>query len=368
MEIFFTKEQKWLDAWDVFLQDSERGLYNQLSDWVKSYQVYGFDFEFLIATENSKVVGGCGIIIVKFFGFIFHIVPSGPVVLEGYEFLVDILILNLTKKAVSEKSCYLQITVPLCKDNLSFNNYAIEKLPNDSIYFSGQEGIKFKYVIPLLGMRLVDLRNVSQYQSVLENYNSNNKRNLKKTKNIGLEFRFITSDIELKEAYNCFVLNAKEKGYPIRTYDSIAGTLRTYIDKDYAKVACCIFENKIIGALYVMKCGKRLTYINGGVLKDYQHLNISNYMHDQLIQYSILHGYISYDLSVGGNDGVIRFKESFGSKLYLYESTRYWILKPFFYNVYIILEKYIKPYKSQVANILYKLKKFRGKFLTKKEV
>ena len=62
MKFFFTKEQNWLDKWDAFLLQTERGLYNQLSDWIKSYEVYGFDFNFLIATENDKIVGGCGIV------------------------------------------------------------------------------------------------------------------------------------------------------------------------------------------------------------------------------------------------------------------------------------------------------------------
>jgi len=361
MNFFFTKDQNWLDKWDAFLQETERGLYNQLSDWIKSYEVYGFDYNFLIATENDKIIGGCGIVIAKFSFFKFFTVPCGPVIAVGFENRVDEFIIQLKNEAQKTACCYFQISLPYCKDDLNFHNYNLEKIANSSIYYSGNEGVLFKYVIPLQGMRIVDVTADNPYQTVLSKYSSNNKRNLNKTKQLNLEFKLVTSNAEIEEAYHCFVLNANEKGYPLRSYQSISKTLRAYIDKDFAKMACCFLDGKIIGALYLLKCGNRLIYINGGVLKEFQQLNISNFLHDKMIQFSIDEGFKSYDLSVGGSKGVVKFKESFGSQLYLFVSTRHWVLKPFRFKMFLFVEKYLKPYKSKIAGILIVLKKVKNK-------
>jgi lipid II:glycine glycyltransferase (peptidoglycan interpeptide bridge formation enzyme) len=356
MNFFFTKEQDWLDKWDAFLLETERGLYNQLSDWIKSYEVYGFDFNFLIATEDDKIVGGCGIVIAQFSFFKFFCVPSGPVIDVGYENILDTFISELKQEAQKTACCYFQISLPYCKEKANFNNYNLEKVSKQSNYFEGAEGVAFKYVIPLQGMRLVDLRGENP-ENVWKNYSSNNKRNLNKTKSVALNFKFVTSDSEIEQAYNCFALNAVEKGYPLRSYASIAKTLRAYVDKNHAKIACCFLNEQIIGALYVMNCGKRLTYINGGVLKEFQHLNISNFMHDKMIQYSIETGLNSYDLSVGGSKGVVKFKESFGSHLYVYVPTRHWILNPLRFKLFLWMEKHLKPHKSKIAGLLIRFRK-----------
>ncbi len=359
MNFFFTKEPSWLDKWDAFLQETERGLYNQLSDWIKSYKVYGFDYTFLLAVEKDTIVGGCGVVIAKFSLFKFFIVPSGPVFGVGFESHLDDFLLQLQTEAKRTNCCYFQLSLPYCDEN--FSNYSLDSVSKTSTYFSGKEGISFKYVIPLQGMRLVDLSDENTYESVVKKYSSNNKRNLNKTKAIGLDFRFVTSDSEIEEGYQCFALNAIEKGYPLRSYASMKTTLRSYVDKNHAKMACCFLDDKIIGALYVLRCGQRFTYINGGVLKEFQHLNVSNFMHDKMIQYAIENGDKSYDLSVGGSKGVMQFKESFGSKLYLYGPTRHWILKPFRFKIFLLMERYLKPHKVKIAQLLIVLKKLKLK-------
>lgn len=359
MEIFFTKDEQWLNQWDAFLQHSERGLYNQLSEWIKAYEVYGFDYSFLLAVDQGKIVGGCGVVIAKLSFFSFLTVPCGPVLEVGFENLLDGIISRLQSEAKARKCCCFQLSLPYAPQQ--FRHYMLDQGVADSVYFSGKEGIAFKYVIPLEGMRLVDLSVENTYGNVVKNYSSNNKRNLGKTKNADLEFRFVKEDPEIEKGYNCFVQNAAEKGYPLRSYAAMAKTLRNYIDKDHAKMACCFQDGNIIGALYVMHCGGRLTYINGGVLKAYQHLNVSNFMHDQLIRYSIEQGFPSYDLSVGGSRGVKQFKDSFGPKLYTFVPTRHWILKPLQYRLFLWAQKYLKPHKTKMAQLLIVLKKFKSK-------
>ena len=356
MNSFFTKEQHWLDKWDAFLQQSERGLYNQLSDWIKSYEVYGFDYQFFIFTKNDEIIGGCGIVIAKLSFFKFYIIPSGPVLLNGYEDQIDFIINELQTDAKKKGSCYFQISLPVLKNKESVYNYPLPNISSTSDYFLGKVGAKFKYVIPLHGYRLTPLKG-NTYESVLQSFSKNCKRNITKSKTENLVFRFVTSENEVREGYQCFVLNAKEKGYPLRSYESMKETLSNYIKKDYAKMGCCYLNDILVGAIYVMKTGKRLTYINGGVLKEHQHMNISHFMHNYLIEYSINQGYDSYDISVGGSVGVKKFKESFGTTLYEFIETRHWILKPFRFYLFSLVDQHLKNHKAKVASLLVKFKK-----------
>jgi len=358
MNSFFTKDQQWLDKWDAFLQESERGLYNQLSDWVKSYEVYGFDYSFLIVTDNDKIIGGCGIVIAKALFFKFYCIPCGPVLLHEYEDKVDFILDKLKEDAVKKGCCYFQISLPVVNSEATFSDYTIKNLSPTSSYFSGESGTKFKYVIPLYGMRLVHLWNKT-YDEVAANFSKNHKRNITNSKNESLTFKFVTNAKEIEEGYNCFVLNASEKGYPLRSFESMQKTLNEYIRKDFARMGCCYLNDTIIGAIYIMKTGKRFIYINGGVLKEFQHLNVSHFMHNKIIEQSIQLGFKSYDISVGGSPGVIKFKEGFGSELYSFIETKHWILKPLTFKVYLAIEKKLKNHKSKVANFLVKVKKLK---------
>ncbi|MFZ4105867.1 lipid II:glycine glycyltransferase FemX [Flavobacterium sp.] len=353
---FFTKDQSWLDKWDNYLQETERGLYNQLSFWIKAYDIYGFNHDFYIITDNDEIIGGCGIVIARFSIFKFLIVPCGPVLDKNQEHLIDSILKDLKEFAIQKNCCFFQINLPITKEGVGFHDYTLDKISSNSIFYSGLEGMKFKYVIPLFGMRLVDLSDKT-FDEVVQGFGSNHKRNLKKASSFNFQFHQVTTKEAIAEAYNCFVQNAREKGYPLRSYNSIKYTLQNYVANDQAIIATCFYQNKVVGAIYVMICGKRLIYINGGIIKEYQNLPISVYMHTELIKYSIEKGYKSYDLSVGGSEGVIRFKEGFGSKLFNFENSRYWVFKPFYFKIYTFLENRIKPHKQSIASLLFIFKK-----------
>lgn len=358
MNSFFTKEQHWQDKWDDFLQQSERGLYLQLSDWIKSYEVFGFEYQLFLVTEKDAVVGGCAIVIAKFSFFKFYIVPCGPVIIGTYEDQIDFIITELKSDARKKRCCYFQMSLPLLQNEATPYDYSIREIPPESIYFSGNLGTKFKYIIPLYGYRLAHLEG-KDYESVFLEFSKNCKRNVTKAKTENFTFRFVDSPEELAQGYNCFVQNGKEKGYPVRSYESIRPALEQFIKKDFAKMGCCFLNGKIIGAIYVLKAGNRLTYISGGVLKDYQHLNVSVFMHNYLIEYSLAQGYKSYDIAMGGSPGVIKFKEGFGTHLHEFVSTRHWILQPLPFRIYTLVEKKLKKHKAKVAGFLLKLKKNR---------
>ena len=96
MEIIFTKEQHWLDKWDEFVSFHHKGSHLILSDWLQSYNSYGFDFEIGICLENEEIIGGFGAVIAKVTFFKFYIVPLGPLVLDENRLVLDQLLKVIT--------------------------------------------------------------------------------------------------------------------------------------------------------------------------------------------------------------------------------------------------------------------------------
>lgn len=359
MQSFFTKEQVWLDRWDLFLQQTERGLYNQLSDWIKAYEVYGFDYQLFVLVDDDQIVGGCGIVMAQFSFFKFSIVPCGPVLLPNYENELDFVLTQIKNNAKAKGCCYLQISLPIVQGNQPPFEYILSPSIKSKVYDLGKSGTKFKYVIPLYGMRLIPLQDKTP-DEVMSHFSGNHKRNIKKAQKENIQFRFLTAPHLIEEAYQCIVANANEKGFAVRSFESVKNTLLTYIEKDFAKIGACYYQEKIISAIYALKCGNRLIYISGGVVKEFQHLSPSHFMHYSMMTYSIEQQYKSYDISVGGSPGVILFKEGFGSQLYEFVPTRHWVLKPIPFQLYQLLSNQLKSHKAKIASLLVKFKKFKS--------
>ena len=360
MNAFFTKEISLLHKWDEYIQNSERGLYNQLSDWILFYSNFGFDYELLLATENQQIVGGCVMVVAKAGLFKFAVVPCGPIINKDQESAIDVLILKLKEKAVQLGCCYFQISLPVLSDKslATFADYSISNYPKNGFYYTGNIGTKFKFVIPLYGMRLLDLRN-STIENLSANFSKNHKRNYQKALQNNLDFAFVNSPEQIKSAYSCFERNAKDKGYGLRDFKSMETMLTTLVDKGFAKIGICYHDQKIAGAIYVIKAGQRWIYINGGVLKEFQSLNVSVFMHAKIIEMSIATKLQSYDISVGGSKGVVQFKAGFGSQLYEFIPTRYFVLNSFRFSLYQKFFPFLQKNKAVIAKwlLVFKQKK-----------
>lgn len=352
MDLFFTKEQKWLSLWDKFLKDNPRGHNSQYSAWLQSYTKYGFDYRILLLVENDTIIGGCGLIIPKLFFFKFVVVPAGPIVHASYEHTLNTILTEINQFAISISACYLQITLPKFSQNLD-SDYTISVLNGDSFYHSGLIGTKFKYVIAADGFRFVDLTDKNPQKK----YSTNTKRNIKKALDAKLEFDFARDEDEIREAYQCIIQNAKRIGYSVRSFDDFETTLKKLIDSDQAIFAVCKFDKKIIGSLFLINCGQRFTYISGGTDRHYNHFKVGHFLHHKIIELSMECNYAAYDISVGGDTGVLRFKEGFGGKHLTFIGTKYWILKPILFKIFLFFEQYFKPYKATVAALLSKLNK-----------
>lgn len=356
MKLFWTKEQSWLDRWDAFIFENSRGHYAQLSDWIRSYETYGFDYNFLILTQEDKIVGGCGIVIAKFSFFRFNILNCGPILMQEHENQIENFFEEIFLFSKKSKACYLQINLPLSEDLYSKNRYTLSKIPSKSLFFSGKEGVLFKYVISVNGFRWVNLEGTQPYLEAFSKYNSNTKRNVKKSLTNDLIFSIRSDAVSLKEAYSIIENNAKTQGYSVRSYESFKDYLQKLLDKKYALLACCFKENEMVGCLILFDSGKRFSYIMGGIKRDLGDFKIGHFLHDQMIHLSIQKGYLDYDISVGGSSGVLQFKKGFGSYHQTFLKTRHWVISPTTFKVFLLFEKYIRPYKKQISILLHYLK------------
>lgn len=350
-DLFLTKEEIWLERWDDFLKTDSRGHFSQYSTWLKSYMEYGFDFQLLLFLENNKIIGGCGFVIPKFAIFKFVIVPAGPIVDQFNDDKIEVLLKKMNDYAVEIRACYLQINLPHYSDNKK-SDFTSSKLESNSFYYTGFNGTKFKYVISVDGFRFVDLSDKFPEQK----YNTNTRRNIKKAFHAGLQFHFAETPQEIKLAYECIENNAVSQGYGVRSFNAFKHTLYDLIKKKQAVFAVCSVDNKIVGALFLIEAGNRFSYISGGTDRNYSSYNIGHFLHQQMIQLSIEKEYQVYDISVGGNYGVIRFKEGFGGIHYKFIGTKYWILKPTVFKIFLFFDKYLKPHKAKIAALLSKIK------------
>lgn len=361
MKLFWTKDQVWLDRWDEFLFKNSRGHPAQLSDWIRSYESYGFDYDFLFLTDKNVIVGGCGVVVAKFSFFRFVILNCGPIFLQSYENQLENIIEELFIFSKKSKACYLQINLPITEQANSVDRYTLSKISSNSLYYTGREGVLFKYVISVNGFRWVNLEGSQPYLDTYSKYNNNTKRNVTKSLSNGLKFSVLKDEISLKEAYSIIENNAKTQGYTVRSFESFSHTLLELLNKDYALLACCFKENEMVGCLILFDSGRRFSYIMGGIKRGLGDLKIGHFLHDQMIQLSIQKKYLDYDISVGGSSGVIQFKKGFGSNYQSFSKTRHWILKPNAFRSFLLVEKYIRPYKRQISILLSFLKSLNKK-------
>ena len=111
IKVLFTKDKEWQKKWDDYLVNNPKGSHLILSDWLKSFRAYGFDFELCILLKNGEIIGGCGAVIAKFSFLRFYIIPHGLVYNKDYEGYFETHILNIKERAKQIKCCYLQISV-----------------------------------------------------------------------------------------------------------------------------------------------------------------------------------------------------------------------------------------------------------------
>lgn len=345
----------WSD-WDKFLSSNSRGIYLQLSDWLKSYRAYGFKEYLILARDNNrKIIGGQGIVLASAGPLKILVAPYGPIIKQRSEEILPEIVNKFKDFAIESGAFLSQISIPISVDQ-SFPNHFLS--PETIIQKSNGNGLIFKYVTGISAIRAVELypEKEKSYENVRANYKSATRRDVNKSGRMGNELIFAESEKEIREAYSLIELNAQNQGYTVRSWEDFGPTLNALIKKGFCFIACCKNEGELKGALIIFEVGKKLHYIMGATIREKKDLMVGHFLQDQVIQMGVKKGYDFYDISMGGSDGVVRFKEGFGGKVIPFVEPQYWIHKNLQFIAYQKLLPWVQKNKTLVSGILKKLK------------
>jgi hypothetical protein len=349
MEIIYTKDKDWIDKWDTFIINNDKGSHLMLSDWIKSYQSYGFDYEFCIGIYNDIIIGGYGVVIAKALVFKFFIVPYGPIVTKGYEGQFNQLIATVPERAKYHKSCYCHITLPFSQVS---NARIYNVLPELSALNNAKEGHLFKYVYSSSGLNWIDLKGFDD-ESKIMTLKSAVRRNIRNSYRKGLILELMDSNVKLEVGYRLFIENSRLANYSIREWYDIKESIFALQEKGLLKMLGAYKNGELKGAILLVKSGNYFTYILGGSKKEVPDLRTGDFLQWEAVKLSFAYGFDGYNISLGGSKGVIEFKNSFNTEQIEFENSKFhWILKPSFFNMFLLFEKHLKPHKKKISMIL----------------
>ena len=357
MKFIFTKEKEWLKKWDNYVNKHPKGSHLIYSDWLKSYQSYGFDFEIAILLDNNKIVGGCGVVIPKFLSFKFYIIPHGPIYSEGYENYFKEHILEIKSHAKQLGCCYMQLSFPMSLnkkvDNNTYDAFFAKTLSELNL----KPGKLFKYVYSSYGLNWVDLKNYKKADDFLEKLTPKVRRNIRIPYNKSATAHFLTETNDIEKAYEVIVENALQGGYSVRSFSEFKGTINQLISKKQAYFIICKVDGHIKAAAFFVETSGYITNIMGGVSREKPDIKLGYMLQWEIIKKSIELGYSGYNISMGGSKGVQEFKSKFGSESIFYENPHFYlVLKPFYFKLFKLFDTKLKPYKHQVSRLLSRLK------------
>jgi lipid II:glycine glycyltransferase (peptidoglycan interpeptide bridge formation enzyme) len=351
MRIFFTKETKWQNKWDEFLVNNPKGCHLILSDWIKSYVSYGFDYELGLVLENGKIIGGFGAVIPKFLFFKFYIIPYGLVYDSQYEEHFKTHISDIEKRAKHLGCCYLQLSVPISSNDLISKH--VYK-PQDVTFLNDQfkKGKLFKYVYSAYGLNWVGLKNANE-EVLLNSFKPNTRRDIRAGLRKHDNYKLLTEESDIKFAYILCEKNAKEQGYALRSWNDFNGTVLELINKGIAHFIGVFNDGDQKGAIFIVKSGGFYTYIFGGTKREHPNLLSGYVLQWEALKMSLDKDFVGYNISMGGSKGVQEFKSKFNAEKIPFENPHYHkILNKFWFACYIKTEKNIKPFKKQISKVL----------------
>ena len=351
--LFFTKQSSWLKKWDDFLRCDPKGSHLVCSDWLKSYQSYGFDYEVaLLLNEENTIIGGFGVVIPKFSFFKFYIIPHGPIFTKGYYDVINDCIIQLKSRAKSLKCCYIQFSVPVSDVPIvSEITYSTNAIDLEGMGFT--TGKLFKQLYSSYGLNWLDCTTFAHEIDLQKALPSHAKRNLKKAYKSELVLEEAKTEKTIEEAYQLVTLNAKSSGYNVRNYIDIKDTIVNMVNKDLGVFFVVKKDGKIKGSAFFAESAHFLTYIFGGTVKEKPGYSVGYFLHWEAIKRSYGKSYKGYNISMGGSQGVLRFKSQFLAEQLFFESPHYYSVlnKPIF-NLYKFLETHLKSHKKWTSKVL----------------
>lgn len=356
MELLFTKDINWMQKWDDFLLQENRGSHLLYSDWLNSYASYGFDYEVLLVLENDKIIGGFGAVIAKSLLFKFYIIPHGPILKNGFENNLEKVIEVIPNRAKQLGCCYVQYSLPISDvPQVETKTFSTALIKDSKII--GKTGNYFKYVYSSYGINWVDFNGSISPEELLNQFSVQVRRNINLSYKSIPEIHFAISEEECLLAYTSIEDNALEGNYSVRSFEDFKSTILNLIAKNRAYLIFVKVDNQLKGAGLAVDCGNCLTYISGGTKKEKPDLKLGYLIHWELIKKSFEIGYKGYNISMGGSKGVVEFKSKFNTNtIYFSEPHYHVIVKPFIFRIYTILNSIFVKNKKTISVLLKRFK------------
>lgn len=353
-EFLFTKEHDWLVKWDFFVSNGEKGSHLVLSDWLKSYKSYGFDYEIGIILEQGKIIGGFAAVIPKFALFKFYIIPHGPICDVGHIDIMNDCLIALEERAKSLNCCYVQFSVPISDDQtIAAQTYRTTDINLRDTKF--KEGKLFDYIYCSYGLNWIDLKIIKNENDLMNELNTHAKRNIKTTYKNNLILTEAKTEDAIRKAYSLVELNAENSGYNVRDFKEIKYSIIDLINKGIGVFLVASKDEVLKGSAFFIKSGKSLTYLFGGTLKEKPDLRTGYFLHWEGIKIALDNDFVGYNISMGGSKGVLRFKSQFNAQQIFYKSPHhYLILNRTIFGMFNIFKRYLKNFKKQFAGLLSK--------------
>ena len=353
MKIIVTKDIKDASKWDEFISNNENGSHLQLSSWLQSYESYGFDYELFIIEENSEIIGGFGAVIAKVLFFKFYIIPYGPIVKEANDTILNQLLQAIPQRAKKLKACYCQVSFPAFRKPNLYSDYH-----NVSDAMGYKKGNLFKYVYASNGLNWLDFQKYNTTEDILLDFKSSVRRDIRSAVRKKHQVAFLTSESDIKKAYDLCLENAKNNNYNLRDWNSFKKTIVSLIEKGTGKFIAAYKDDDLKGALFLVKSGNYYTYIFGGTKKEKPDLLTGHLLQWEAIQLAFSEKCDGYNISLGGSDGVKEFKSNFISTQYLNENGKFYIvINKKIFKFFLFFDKKVKPQKKNIAAILAFFKK-----------
>lgn len=324
------RDEAGLAEWDDFLLRSPRGHYCQLSTWLSSFRAYGFEVEVLAARSGpgGPIQGGLGCLSFGRLGFRLCAAPVGPIVGAGCEPLAAPLLAAAIERARKRGAALFEYLLPVSGEDVPFLLRAGDAADPDG----ARPGWPVRAGMAPARMLWIDFARAAPGddwdEAILRTFDAATRRNVRAGLKSGLAARLATTGPELEAAWRIVEANAVSQGYAVRRWSEFGGALQEQVRKGHALVLTACLDDRVLGCVYGVLAGRRLSYLMGGTLRTEQDLKVGHFAHWQAMRRARELGLLGYDLTSGGSAGVMRFKEGFNPRRIDFPGHRHVRLRP----------------------------------------
>lgn len=344
-----------LKEWDEFLINSPRGHYCQLSTWLKSYCVFGCDFDVLVARNDrfGPIIGGAGLLYFDKRIFRIMTMPIGPIVDIGQEDAAGPILQAALDYAKGVGVTALQLHFPC---SIEHDLPALLPAANLPDLPHSQAGIAIKHGRADNEMLWIDLPaclddDVWRDQALLS-FGQNHRRKIRQTERNGLEALEASTEAELREAYSMIEENARLQDYSVRTWRDIGETLVEQVNNRQAIMLLARHRGRSVGANYGALAGRRYTYVLGGITNEGRELKAGYFLQWEAMNKAKRLGFSGYDLASTTNQNVWGFKGGFRPKLVQFVIPRYFVFSQLRYKAFRWAYPKLREHSEPVLKIL----------------